>query len=56
MDAKDHVESGAWVGRQQAFAIVASQCSAALQEIKQSRVYEKLSDSPGRNSAGSMPA
>ena len=42
MDAKDHVESGAWVGRQQAFAIVASQCSAALQEIKQSRVYESL--------------
>ena len=57
---KDHIESGAGAGRRQAFAVIAGKCSAAqaaaLQEIKQSRVYEKLSDSPGRNSAGSMPA
>jgi hypothetical protein len=43
---KDHIESGAWVGRQQAFAVIASKCSAAqaaaLKEIKQSRVYESL--------------
>jgi len=43
---KDHIESGAWVGRQQAFAVIASKCSAAqaaaLKEIKQSRVYETL--------------
>jgi hypothetical protein len=44
--AQDHIESGAWVGRQQAFAVIAGKCSAAqaaaLQEIKQSRVYESL--------------
>ena len=44
--AKDYLESGAWVGRQQAFALVANKCSAAqaqaLKEIKQSRVFEKL--------------
>ena len=43
---KDQLESGAWVGRQQAFAVIASKCSAAqaaaLKEIKQSRAYEPL--------------
>lgn len=43
---EDQLESGAWVGRQQAFAVIASKCSAAqaaaLKEIKQSRAYEPL--------------
>jgi hypothetical protein len=43
---KDHIESGAGAGRRQAFAVIAGKCStaqaAALQEIKQSRVYESL--------------
>jgi hypothetical protein len=37
---------GAWIGRQQAFALIATKCSAAqaqcLKEAKESRVYEKL--------------
>ena len=43
---KDWMEAGAWVGRQQAFAIIGSKCSAAqaaaLKEIKSSRSYEQL--------------
>jgi uncharacterized protein YPO0396 len=44
--AKNWMEAGAWVGRQQAFAVIASKCSAAqaaaLKEIKESRSYEQL--------------
>jgi len=40
------IDAGAWVGRQQAFAVIASKCSAAqavaLQQVKQSRSYESL--------------
>jgi len=43
---KDWVEAGAWIGRQQAFAIIGSKCSAAqaaaLKEIRESRSYEQL--------------
>ena len=46
MDVKDSIESGAWIGRQQAFAIIASKCSAAqalaLKEIKEARAFEQL--------------
>ncbi|MGO9254931.1 MAG: hypothetical protein ACLQU1_01305 [Bryobacteraceae bacterium] len=42
----DPFEMGAWVGRQEAFAVIASKCSAAqalsLKQIKESRSYEKL--------------
>jgi hypothetical protein len=42
----DSLESDAWVGRQQAFALIASKCSAAqahaLKEIKESRAFEQL--------------
>src|ERR1035441_3955621 len=44
--AKDFMESGAWVGRQPGFAVIASKCSAAqahaLKEIKESRAFEQL--------------
>jgi hypothetical protein len=44
---KNCMESGAWIGRQQAFAVIASKCSAAqaaaLKEIRESRAYEQLS-------------
>lgn len=44
--APDLLESGAWIGRQQAFALIASKCSAAqalaLKETKQSKAYELL--------------
>jgi hypothetical protein len=37
---------GAWVGRQQAFAVIAKKCSAAqalsLKQMKETRSYEKL--------------
>ena len=40
------VNAGAWIGRQQAFALIGSKCSAAqaqcLREIRESRAYEKL--------------
>jgi hypothetical protein len=43
---KEWIEAGACVGRQQAFAVIASQCSAsqalALKQIKESRAYEEL--------------
>jgi hypothetical protein len=42
----DSLESDAWVGRQQSFALIASKCSAAqahaLKEIKESRAFEQL--------------
>ena len=42
----DLLEFGAWVGRQQAFALIANKCSAAqalaLKEIKESRAFEQL--------------
>ena len=40
------VNAGAWIGRQQAFALIGSKCSAAqaqcLREIRESHAYEKL--------------
>ena len=40
------VNAGAWIGRQQAFALMGSKCSAAqaqcLRDIRQSRAYETL--------------
>jgi hypothetical protein len=43
---KEWIQAGAWVGRQQAFAIIGSKCSAsqalALKQIKESRSYEEL--------------
>jgi hypothetical protein len=43
----DWVDMGAWVGRQQAFAVIANKCSAAqalsLKQMKESSSYEKLS-------------
>ena len=45
-NVKDCMESGAWLGRQQAFAVIASKCSAAqaaaLKEMKDSRAYDRL--------------
>ena len=42
----DLFESGSWVGRQQAFALIANKCSAAqalaLKEIKESRAFQQL--------------
>jgi hypothetical protein len=44
--ASDPIESGAWVGRQQAFALIASKCSGAralaLREIKESKAFEQF--------------
>ena len=40
------VNAGAWIGRQQAFALIGTKCSAAqaqcLREIRESHAYEKL--------------
>jgi hypothetical protein len=40
------VNAGAWLGRQQAFALIGTKCSGAqaqcLREIRESRAYEKL--------------
>jgi hypothetical protein len=45
-NAKNCIESGAWIGRQQAFAVIASKCSAAqalaLKEMKASGAYQQL--------------
>jgi hypothetical protein len=42
----DWIDMGAWVGRQQAFAVIAKKCSAAqalsLKQMKGTRSYEKL--------------
>lgn len=44
---KEWIDAGAWVGRQQAFAVIASQCRGAralsLKHVKQSRWYQQLS-------------
>jgi hypothetical protein len=43
---KEWIEAGAYVGRQQAFAVIANKCSAnqalALKQIKESHTYEEL--------------
>jgi hypothetical protein len=43
---KDWIDMGAWVGRHQAFAVIASKCSAAqaqcLRQVRESRVFEQL--------------
>jgi hypothetical protein len=43
---QDHIEAGAWIGRQQAFAAIEGKCSAAraqcLREIRGTRAYKKL--------------
>jgi hypothetical protein len=43
---KNFLSAGAWVGRQQAFALIGTKCAAAraqaLKEIKKSRAYEQL--------------
>jgi|SRR5579862_3676355 len=42
----DWMEAGAWVGRQQAFAVIANKCTAAqalaLKQMRESRFYETL--------------
>jgi hypothetical protein len=43
---REWIDAGAWVGRQQAFAVIANQCSAAqalcLKRVRETRLYEKL--------------
>jgi hypothetical protein len=43
---REWIDAGAWVGRQQAFAVIANKCSAAqalcLNQVRESRLYEKL--------------
>jgi hypothetical protein len=43
---REWVDAGAWVGRQQAFAVIANKCSAAqalcLKQVRETRLYEKL--------------
>jgi hypothetical protein len=43
---KEWIDAGAWVGRQQAFALIANRCSAAqalcLKQVRETRLYEKL--------------
>jgi hypothetical protein len=43
---REWIDAGAWVGRQQAFAVIASKCSAAqalcLKQVRETRVFEKL--------------
>ncbi|HEY1339905.1 MAG TPA: hypothetical protein VGF59_20475 [Bryobacteraceae bacterium] len=47
MESQKHaIEAGAWAGRQQAFAVIASKCSVAqalsLKQARESRAYEEL--------------
>ena len=46
MEPREWIEAGAWVGRQQAFAVIANKCSAAqalcLKQVRESQVFEKL--------------
>jgi hypothetical protein len=46
-EPKEWIDAGAWVGRQQAFAVIASPCRGAqalsLKHVKQSRWYQQLS-------------
>ena len=43
---REWIDAGAWVGRQQAFAMIANKCSAAqalcLKQVRETRLYEKL--------------
>ena len=43
---REWIDAGAWVGRQQAFAVIANQCSAAqalcLKQVRETRLFEKL--------------
>jgi hypothetical protein len=43
---REWIDAGAWVGRQQAFAVIANRCSAAqalcLKQVRENRLYEKL--------------
>ena len=43
---REWIDAGAWVGRQQAFAMIANRCSAAqalcLKQVRETRLYEKL--------------
>jgi hypothetical protein len=43
---KQWIDAGAWIGRQQAFAVIGSKCAAAqalaLKQIKESRSFEEL--------------
>ena len=43
---REWIDAGAWVGRQQAFAMIANRCSAAqalcLKQVRETRLFEKL--------------
>jgi hypothetical protein len=43
---REWIDAGAWVGRQQAFAVIANRCSAAqalcLKQVRETRLFEKL--------------
>ena len=43
---REWIDAGAWVGRQQAFAVIANKCSAAqalcLKQVRESQIFEKL--------------
>ena len=43
---REWIDAGAWVGRQQAFAMIANRCSAAqalcLKQVRETRLYEKI--------------
>jgi hypothetical protein len=43
---REWIDAGAWVGRQQAFAVIANKCSAAqalsLKQVRETRLYEKV--------------
>lgn len=43
---REWIDAGAWVGRQQAFAVIANRCSAAqalcLKQVRENRLHEKV--------------
>jgi hypothetical protein len=43
---REWIDAGAWVGRQQAFAVIANKCSAAqalcLKQVRETRLFEKI--------------
>ena len=43
---REWIDAGAWVGRQQAFAVIANKCSAAqalcLKQVRETQLFEKL--------------
>ena len=43
---REWIDAGSWVGRQQAFAMIANRCSAAqalcLKQVRETRLFEKL--------------